>query len=412
MKKFFSSFVVGASLLASLTATLAQPSAQTPCLANALNNLELEGCSPRTLFRQLRAVFDDLPSCNWGFPIELMLLTGTDSIGGVEDYFRTLCMGAIEQVLDEAPLETWESIHPDFTQSFLETYAGGGTYLNLETGNFQNPDDSDPRATTGTSDESYFAGIAIDAFYHDGATSHILEDVDHLSQCQNQAIMCCFGRDRQFGDQNGRCRPNACDDAPPGDNTNLCFDPVSETPYPYDEKIHCHGFLWGEDESDPSNALKFNNFFYVLMHDHMYTRGYVESVEEGIPMCDCIENMPVVLRADCSEVSLEETSFALSYSTTGGLSIAGGPLQARFRSCRGVYPDPTSDEYVPKGNDLASKAYAMFLHGQLDLETRNNIFYHLAGHAEPKHPENKVNEESCELAWDDETQGQDYYAVR
>ena len=111
-------------------------------------------------------------------------------------------------------------------------------------------------------------------------------------------------------------------------------------------------------------------------------------------------------------MSLEETSFALSYSTTGGLSIAGGPLQARFRSCRGVYPDPTSDEYVPKGNDLASKAYAMFLHGQLDLETRNNIFYHLAGHAEPKHPENKVNEEACELAWDDETQGQDYYAVR
>jgi hypothetical protein len=64
---------------------------------------------------------------------------------------------------------------------------------------------------------------------------------------------------------------------------------------------------------------------------------------------------------------------------------------------------------VGKGNDLASMAYKLFLDGKMDLATRNNVFAHLAGHAEEKKPEDKENEAICELAWDDATQGQDYY---
>jgi hypothetical protein len=380
-----------------------------PCLANVLNGLELESCDARSIIQELSAKFDSLPSCEWSFGRELLFLTGLDSRDGIALALETLCEDARLLALDDAPLTAWEEIHEGFTQSFLEQYVDGGTYLNLETGNFQNPDGSNPMED-GTTPESYYAGVAIDDFYQDGATTTILEDVAHLSQCQNQAIMCCFGRDRQYDDNNGACREDRCDNRPPGDNTNICYDPIAAppTPFPEDERAHCHGFLWAEDEDDPSNLLKFNNFFYVLMHDHMYTRGYVESVGAGIPMCECIEEMPVVLRADCSEVSLEETIFTLTYSAAGGLGVTSGALEFSLNSCRGVYPDSTG-EYVGKGNDLASMAYKLFLDGKMDLATRNNVFAHLAGHAEEKKPEDKENEAICELAWDDATQGQDYY---
>lgn len=44
--------------------------------------------------------------------------------------------------------------------------------------------------------------------------------VDSLNKCENQAMMCCFGRDRQFGDDNGNCAADDCDDADPGDNVS------------------------------------------------------------------------------------------------------------------------------------------------------------------------------------------------
>jgi len=41
------------------------------------------------------------------------------------------------------------------------------------------------------------------------------------------------------------------------------------------------------------------------MYDHMYQRGYVRNVP-GAPMCGCVEKMPVVSRADCTEISALE----------------------------------------------------------------------------------------------------------
>lgn len=42
------------------------------------------------------------------------------------------------------------------------------------------------------------------------------------SICTNsQALVCCWGRDRQSNDKNGNCKADMCDDAEPADNTNL-----------------------------------------------------------------------------------------------------------------------------------------------------------------------------------------------
>jgi len=144
-----------------------------------------------------------------------------------------------------------------------------------ETGNFQNNENepvSDPRQNRfyPTDDASYQAGINIDDFFEGDGRTSILGEVDHLNNCAHQAIMCCFGRDRQYGDGNGDCRRRDCDNANPGDNTNICYvDEGVDSPiaYPSDEIAHCHGLAWSDDENDPSFKLRFNNFFYVVMHD-------------------------------------------------------------------------------------------------------------------------------------------------
>ena len=75
-----------------------------------------------------------------------------------------------------------------------------------------------------TDEASDLDGISINDFYNNGAATSILKEVDHLNYCESHAIMCCFGRDRQYRDGNGDCTPNDCDDADPGDNTNLCYE--------------------------------------------------------------------------------------------------------------------------------------------------------------------------------------------
>jgi hypothetical protein len=76
--------------------------------------------------------------------------------------------------------------------------------------------------------------------------------------------------------------------------------------YPDDveEDSHCHGFIWSDDDNDESKIYKANNLFNVSMEDHLRTRGYVRNVP-GAPMCGCLEQMPTVERADCTQTSDE-----------------------------------------------------------------------------------------------------------
>ena len=280
----------------------------------------------------------------------------------------------------------------------------------METGNFRNPDGTDPRLNQRypTSEASYEAGVSIDNFYSDGVTSSVLAEIPHLSSCQNQAMMCCFGRDRQYGDGNGDCRRRDCDNQPPGDNSNVCFSATDSPPtaYPGDEAIHCHGIAWAEDQSDPSNLLRFNNFFYVLMHDHMYSRGYVEPAVDGALMCGCVEEMNPVTRADCSEVRME-TDYSVSFGVAG-LEVVANELDFRFQACRGITWDDEMDDWAQVNNDLASYVNRLTEEGQMRDGTRDVIFETLVGHV--NHNDNE-NEGACEDAWADLTLGAPYRAV-
>lgn len=330
---------------------------------------------------------------------ELEILTGAKNANQAGKYLKAIC-GTAWLGVEQSRFRL--DIDKTLSKSYMNQYTEGLTELNLGTGNFQGADNPN-YPTEGTAVRRI--GASINEFYNDGAQSSVLQKVQTLNGCENQAIMCCFGRDRQV-DNDGNCSDKACDDADPGDNSNLCS--IGEIDFPGQEDegaIHCHGLAWSNDSNDPTAQLKYNNFFYVSMYDHMYKRGYVEHIlankdvaqekvlaSEGTlpPMCGCIEDMPVVVRSDCTEiVAVQDFKFNVDDNLL--LNVAAeGDLRVDFKSCQGKDLDGNVAE-----NDLASYVNVLHSDGKLDAMTRSKIFGHLVGYADP---DDNDNEEACTAA--------------
>jgi hypothetical protein len=163
---------------------------------------------------------------------------------------------------------------------------------------------------------------------------------------------------------------------------------------------------WSQNESAASNILRFNNFFYVLMHDHMYSRGYVSPAVPGASMCGCIEDMSPVSRADCSEADMD-VNYYVSYDiSTGALTIVPQDLEFSFRACAGITPDPNNaGKMIAEDNDLASYVYKLTAEGHMSTDTRDNIFDVLVGHDSPN---DNTNEAACAAAWASASGGAPY----
>ncbi len=218
--------------------------------------------------------------------------------------------------------------------------------------------------------------------------------------------MCCFGRDRQPNDNNGNCADpidENCVDADPADNSNLCYVEPDITTYsdpfafPDDSEgdIHCHGLAWADDSNDFTAQLRFNNFFYVSLYDHMYTRGYVETSvnSDSIGMCGCIEDMPPVSRADCTEIEASAT-FTITFTAADKfVATTEDDLAVEFNACQGTNPSNGDDA----NNDLASYVYRLHGDGKVDDTVKNKVFETLVGYEQPG---NNDNEEACEAAYE------------
>merc|ERR1712125_172971 len=133
-------------------------------------------------------------------------------------------------------------------------------------------------------------------------------------------------------------------------NTDLCWteDDAGEVfPYPTEETegdLHCHGFAWGQetDELEVNTAAKWNNLFFVSMYDHLYQRGYVNSITDDPliageqAMCGCVEDVHPVARADCTEVIGRTNYTASQNGVDGPLMIRHVPntFYLEFRACQ------------------------------------------------------------------------------
>jgi len=370
-----------------------------PC--TNIDGTEINGCDFNTLHEALvESIRDD---CLHGIEEELQLLTGTTTYDGAVAAINNMCSDAWDQVIKT----DFKTISNTFGDRFMKNYIKGDTFLNLETGNFQGD-------TEGSTPETIQAGEEIAAFYEEGSqhtrmVANFPSDATSFENCALNSIMCCFGRDRQFGDNNGNCNRNDCDDADPADNSNLCYTEPSNTPFPQDKEgdVHCHGLAWADDENDFSARLKYNNFFYVSLYDHMYTRGYVQEmtfdqdIPDTVPMCGCVEDMQPVSRSDCTELEVEQT-FQFSIDVTGSLiAKPKGDMEIDFNACKGINPgNPTKRA----NNDLASYVYRLAEEGKMTEDAKAAIYQKLVGYEKPG---SNNNENACKASYEDET-GEEY----
>ena len=233
---------------------------ESPCLKRH-QPIEFEGCSASIVLSNLRDAFEAIASdCPHDFSYEIQLSTRTFSMDKAREYLDQQCGVAIQKSFDTAPHRSFQDVNSRLNNDYLTDFWDGGTVLNSQTGNLQNSDGSDPRQNKNypTDAESFEIGGSVRDFFETGAaTSSVIQaPQSFLEQCDFQTVMCCYSRDRQYGDGNGDCLRSNCTKRPPADNTNLCHD--FERVFPGDEAMHCHGFTFHEPHEQ---RLAFNSIF-------------------------------------------------------------------------------------------------------------------------------------------------------
>jgi hypothetical protein len=107
--------------------------------------------------------------------------------------------------------------------------------------------------------------------------------------------------------------------------------------YPGDSEgsVNCMGFTWTDDENDPANLYKGNLLFEVAIRYGLKENGYTRSVPHA-PMCACVEQMPVVSKADCTDVeNIDNWSFGPD-EDSGLLNLWHASANLTFNDCGGL----------------------------------------------------------------------------
>lgn len=162
--------------------------------------------------------------------------------------------------------------------------------------------------------------------------------------------MCCWVQDRQAGDDNGNCEEpydENCVNEDPMDNVDICAVDMGRSPesnrvedgtaiFPGEQEgdAHCHGFAWGNSELDANTIFRGNNLFFISAFDHLVKRGYVKNVP-GAPMCACVEQMPIVSRADCTEIDLVQGTM-FEYNAGEIIVSPEEEYDVEFFACEGI----------------------------------------------------------------------------
>lgn len=270
-----------------------------------------------------------------------------------DEYIYEICKNAYDAYTQEHKVP-WSNVTLKGAKFDKEYYDGNGDWNEEHQSNYPHP----PVVPGEASNVLNRDAERVDDLYENHLQRQPLQwpgdaptSLTNFEDCQLQSAMCCFVSDRQANDNNGNCATpydQRCLDADPGDNTDLCAVDMSRSTkdsthvddglaiFYRDEEgpIHCHGLAWGKDESEADFRYRANNLFYVSMSDHLHDRGYARNVH-GAPMCACVENMPIVSRSDCTEITAKEffkLQFPSGYS--GGIQVTLDYVDIDFNACR------------------------------------------------------------------------------
>eukprot|EP00985_Skeletonema_marinoi_P034550 scaffold44224_cov270-Skeletonema_marinoi.AAC.1 len=159
--------------------------------------------------------------------------------------------------------------------------------------------------------------------------------------CKLNTAMCCFVESQfDFVDNSDICRHDLSK-SPQSNHIKSAWSVFSG-----DESSHCVGFTWEDGDIYKGNTLFYTSLYQTVVN------GYMGNVP-GAPMCACVEQMPVVTKADC----VTSTGTALEYTfsvdkDTGDVS-ASHSVAMTYGDCG--------------GNDL--KAQVKATHAGSDIET-------------------------------------------
>jgi translation initiation factor IF-1 len=328
------------------------------CLATKSWSFTFNECSSTNLLASLQTTFDSqCQNSDNSFEIDVFQFFDGDISGGI----GKLCDSTYLSIsFEDAILEE---------EQFVTEYFDGGTKWNYEVDEH--------------GEDLRVSASRVDYVYENLADKYQISfpDSHQFDTCKLRSAMCCFVADRQANDNNGNCADGNCDDADPADNTDLCYVDMSKSQrsahvrdgysiYKDDIEgpVHCHGLAWG-DNNGMEDTFKGNNLFFVSMYDHLYTRGYVEEVQ-GAPMCGCIEEMPVVSRADCTQVNIGQ-SVTLSYDAGDKLLTGSSTINNfEFAACQGA--DNTN-------NDLAAYYQQLVNDGKATAGEKESFDRHIVG---------------------------------
>lgn len=443
-----------ALFFASTVAAEAAP--KTLCFSDYELDLELgpDECTHRTFERKIKELFKEKKRANrqlsnndenkvkcpgyMNFMNEVQALTNTSSTTAARIAIHDMC----EKALEEAATNKLGNTEFHIGGVDNDEYYAGGTFLNLEVGNFQQDEEEflerggeerflyigeDPRLNDHypTSEESYAAGEEIKEIFETYSKNAFFDASSETFKdgCESNTAMCCWHKDRQYFDDNGGCTEKDCAHENPGDNTDLCWTTDGDEVFPYpgdgtEQDLHCHGISWGDVDGDDINTrARWNSLFYVSFVDHLYTRGYSESITNDpkiagdIPMCGCIEDMAPVARADCNEVVGRADFTATIESDQLVIQAVEDTFELKFQACKGFdfKDDFGPDDFLTdageldrQDNDLSAFVFKQWLRGKISDEQVEIVEKTLIGYTNPDvNDSDKKRAEACAAAFDD-----------
>ena len=132
---------------------------------------------------------------------------------------------------------------------------------------------------------------------------------------------------------------------------------------------HCHGFAWDEDINSLDSVYRGNMLFYLSMYTKFFQQGFTEPVP-GAPICGCVEQMPVVTRADCSKIIVNHPSVFWYDENGWWVDVDASASEISFGQCNGEVR-----------NDLTSYYAKLVSEGKATTRNQSRLANHLVGNS-------------------------------
>lgn len=118
-------------------------------------------------------------------------------------------------------------------------------------------------------------------------------------KCRLGVIECCYKDTRLTDTLKDNAEMCALDMSPASKSNHISDKSFTIYQATDEDKTYCTGFTYDEDTFE--EKVMFNTLYHVAFKQMLMTKGYVKNIP-GAPMCGCIEQMPIITNADCTEV--------------------------------------------------------------------------------------------------------------